>query len=717
MQMHIHDGRKEQRHCCFLIGICLVGMLASTAAGQAPWHLAEWGERAVLSIAAPQAGNGVDTAVVKILCQGRAQPDADDYRVIDDSGNPVPYLVVFHDAERYSLIAFRAANPAGVFHVYFDNPNAGAAAERAAFPDRPGEGPPRGDWIPCQGLFLETRARPPVDNPRDVDELAAMLAASPARYGARLQRRISDGSNPFGPSDMYMSLYRGWMRIDEDGLYWFCTASNEASFSFVDGRELVHWPGRHTEERGSRGEKNASIQLSAGLHFIEYYHEEVALQQMAFLGWRGRNASGPFTAIPEAVYTEPHRAEVVRYERAEGDTLHFEPALLDSVWPAPPRLGQAVRCRFDVVGDGDVFSWAFGDGAAAEGRSVEHVFFHTGVFPVTVTGPSGARAAWPLEIYEIQHVTDEVGQGSIEDFLRRAEAYDIAALDEESRVELALWWAETGKPERVLALVESVSESASAAVHGLAARCAEGLGADHYPRALQHAEAVVALDTNPVARLDALAMVVRLEGVGDLAAATDALQRAHEIIETHPPTGDLIGAYRKALDAAGDAYSWHGLKAEALDHYLQAEALNEPIPLPVRAARTGSYPHALGEHLEAGDLVEAEDLLDRWEDVFPADKAKGQTHFWRARVCLTKGEPLSAIRHLRHCIDLAEGAPFETEARWRLAQAYRDQGQDDRAREQLRLLTEIRIRDEYVTKATRELKQPAGPNSDPAPVD
>ena len=36
----------------------------------------------------------------------------------------------------------------------------------------------------------------------------------------------------------------------------------------------------------SDGEVNTPVQLTAGLHYVEYYHEEVTLEQMAFLGWR-----------------------------------------------------------------------------------------------------------------------------------------------------------------------------------------------------------------------------------------------------------------------------------------------------------------------------------------------------------------------------------------------------------------------------------------------
>src|SRR5262249_30173171 len=163
----------------------------------------------------------------------------------------------------------------------------------------PGSGPPKGEWVPRYGFVLQTMQRPEGDNPRTPDEMAKLIAGSKEKYGARYQRQVAEGYNVFGPSDYYISVYRGWVNIPQAGKYPFCTASNEASFSFLDGKELVHWPGRHTAERGARGEVNATVELTAGLHYLEYYHEEVTLDQMAFLGWRHPPDAPQFSPVPE----------------------------------------------------------------------------------------------------------------------------------------------------------------------------------------------------------------------------------------------------------------------------------------------------------------------------------------------------------------------------------------------------------------------------------
>ncbi|MCH8147882.1 MAG: PKD domain-containing protein, partial [Planctomycetes bacterium] len=404
----------------------------------------------------------VDTAAVKIYCEGRASADGRDYRVLDAVGNPVPFQLTYHNADHYSLIAFRAAKPnAGtLFYVYFGNKGADRAKQQIIANDEPGAGPPKAGWIPRAGLVFSTMQRPQGENPKTVEELRKLIAGSKQRYGARYQRRVADGHNPFGLSDYYISVYRGWINIPRAGTYKFCTASNEASFSFLDGRKLVHWPGRHTSQRGLRGEKNETLQLTAGLHYLEYYHEEVQLKQVAFLGWSPPGSeTGHFAAIPQSIYTVPHATSVVSYQGRNGEQLlFFEPDILDSIWPEDRHTGQYTRVRFQAghhksLPGGTTFRWDFGDGYSQTGATAEHVYLRLGQYDVTLTaeGPAGrSSVTWPLEIYEVQHVTDSIKQGRPPDYAKIAARYDPAKLDAASLKELAHLFAESDMPADAL---------------------------------------------------------------------------------------------------------------------------------------------------------------------------------------------------------------------------------------------------------------------------
>ena len=311
----------------------------SDARAAEPWHLPGWQARAIVEIPKPSTDAGTDTAGVKVLCQGRAKPDGADYRVLDAAGKPVSFQLMFHDAGRYSLLSFRAADPKQKYFVYFDNPKAERAAEQIVLDPTPGAGPLKAAWVPKQGLVLQTLQRPSngspdkEENPENVEQMTKLIEKSPFKHGARYQRNISDGYNPFGSSDYYISIYRGWIHIPKAGKYGFCTASNEASFSFMDGKELIHWPGQHSAEKGTRGEVNATVELTAGPHYVEYYHEEVTLDQMAFLGWKPEGEKF-FAGIPDSAFPAAHEGKVTAYETPKGALLHFEPG--SSIRPGPP---------------------------------------------------------------------------------------------------------------------------------------------------------------------------------------------------------------------------------------------------------------------------------------------------------------------------------------------------------------------------------------------
>ena len=58
-----------------LLALIVLAVATIPARSADPWHLAGWQARAVVEIPTPSTEPGVDTAGVKVLCQGRAKPD------------------------------------------------------------------------------------------------------------------------------------------------------------------------------------------------------------------------------------------------------------------------------------------------------------------------------------------------------------------------------------------------------------------------------------------------------------------------------------------------------------------------------------------------------------------------------------------------------------------------------------------------------------------
>lgn len=694
---------------------------------QAEWHLNGWQQRAVVTVPHPQADPSVDTAAVKVLCQGDARADGADFRVVDAEGRPLPFQVMFHDAPRYALISFRAAAGVQTYYVYFGNDQATRAAEEIVADARPGAGPPQADWLPHQGLVLSTRRRPEGDNPKTVDELAAMLAASPAADGARYQSGIADGFNPFGSSDDYISIYRGWLLIPAAGRYRFCTASNEASFSFLDGQELIHWPGRHTADRGIHGEKNAARELTAGWHYVEYYHEEVALQQMAFLGWNSPDAPNEqFTGIPESVFPAPHEAVVMAYETATGRAVRFEPTIVDTVWPAERHEGQYTRVRFDVAaappGVPDAaYRWEFGDGQAATGAKTEHVYLTPGSYQVKLVAQiSGTEqsAVWPLTVYEEQHVTDLVREGHLPDYAKSAAAYDRAKLDSPALKELAYLLAECDDHRGAIDVAnEFINRFGDArpewtpGMRRLLAESALQLGGENIADAVANYLASLTDQTPAAERFDVLARLIRLLGVerGEVAQADEIFTRAEAAAKKERLDADGRAAYRRAVIAAGDVRLWHARTDDARALYHKAESLAARATAPqVRSAQIGAYPNLVRDFIESGDYGAALDVVDRWENNFPTEKLAGQTFFWRGKLLLLRSQPDQAARLLARSVGLASGAAFESEARWLLSRALKKLGRTDDARRELAKLVAAGFDDEFTAQAKQALTTEPG---------
>jgi tetratricopeptide (TPR) repeat protein len=724
-----------------------------------PWHLPDWQARAVVAIPKTATDIDVDTAAVKILCQGRAKADGSDYRVLDEAGKPVPFQLAFHDAGRYSLLSFRATDATQRYFVYFNNPKAERSPDEVVAPTAPGAGPPKAAWVPHFGLVYQTIRRPKGDNPKTVADMAKLIADSPGKDGARYQRRISDGFNPFGSSDYYISIYRGWMRIPRDGKYQFCTASNEASFSFMDGKELIHWPGRHTAARGMHGEVNATVELTAGLHYVEYYHEEVTLEQMAFLGWRPSADAGAFSAIPETVYTAPHDAVVVRYEDPKTQLATFEPVITDSVWPIDRSEGQYTHVRFQVgkappLPDGCTVTWDFGDGQTATGAEVDHVYLSMGSYTVTLTvqGPLSATVRWPLEIYEIEHVTEQFKEGRPKDYARLAKTYDRTKLDAVNLKELAHLLAESEEPAEAVEVgkvfvqrFEKEKPELLPRVRRLMADCALRLGKAGVDEAIASYQASIGKDTPPAEKFDILARLIRLLGmerdliekagtvlvqVEDEALKTiekksgltdkgkDTYRRAikgdtdeetlkaYETIVRSSLEPDILSAYRRAVIAGGDVLLWHAKREGALAIYRRAERLNlTRIPANVRAARVGAYPNSIREFIDAGNVGAAVDVVDRWEETFPTEKIDGQTFFWRGKLLGLRGQPGDAARFLARSVGLGSGGRFETEARWLLAEALERLDRKDDAKKELARLVATGLNDSFTKLAREKLKK------------
>jgi tetratricopeptide (TPR) repeat protein len=476
-------------------------------------------------------------------------------------------------------------------------------------------------------------------------------------------------------------------------------------------------------DRGIRGEVNATVELTAGLHYLEYYHEEVTLEQMAYLGWRPSADAGPFSPIPETVYTAPHAAVVRRYEDAAGKALPtFEPVISDSVWPTERHTGQYTRCRFKAdaaaLPQGTKFAWEFGDGQSATGAEAEHVYLALGTFTVklTETGPGGAQtAAWPLQVFELEHVTEEFKEGKPQEYAKLARTYDRAKLDAASLAELAHLFAECDEADEAVTVGKAYVERFKngkplelARMRRLLADCALRQKKGSVDDAIANYQKALVKEMPAAEKLDVLARLIRLLGIErELPDKAEAvLKQVEEVVKAAEIDDEVRAAYCRALIAAGDARLWQGKTEGATELYGRAERESgRVIPQAVRVARIGSYPNALRDYIASGNYGAALDVVDRWEQTFPTEKPKGHTFFWRGKLLALRGNPREAERYLDRAVRLAAGASFETEARWLLAESLDKLGRKGDARRELAKLVATGLNDDFTRRAKAKLKK------------
>ncbi|OQA01861.1 MAG: PKD domain protein [Planctomycetes bacterium ADurb.Bin412] len=714
----------------YILSSVLPGM-ASSAFSQ-DWHVPDWPYRAILLVM--EKDRDVDVAAVRIHHSGTAHPQGYDYRIFDSAGKPVPWQLTFHDPRRDSLLSFRCPAPQDTFTIYFGKPDADVDPMQAIADPRPGSGPPAAGpaaqgWIPRAGLVLTTLRRPrDLDNPATVTDLARLIEQSPGPDGAEYRKNISDGVNPFGDSDYFLSIYRGWIRLPADAKYGFCTASNESSFSFLDGTELVHWPGRHTEQRGALGQKNAERSLAAGLHHIEYYHEEVLLYQVAFLGYKPPE-SEYYIGIPDSFFPQPKPARVLRYEEQNaGPTLLPKIELIDSLWPQKRPSGQYTRfrchasaARETIDWNGWSLQWDFGDGQQAKEPTADHIFLLPGSYQIKLAAaaPDGRKIErnWPLEVFPIEHLSESFTAGQYPDYLPLVSRYDRSRLSPAALFELANFLDETGARHPARETAQTVLDRgdtpdlvrllAHLYLAGEAGKPQAAWCSDAPPEAAAHLRSALELSSVPVEKMQVLERLIRHLGVHllDLQSAEAEYQQAQALVEKEVLRGPLKQVFRSATMAIGDAHLCAGQKEKAGEDYQTAEALAEPIiPQPVRAAKIGAYPQQIIELIDSSQFDAARDTVMAWYDQLPADMPRGEILFWLGKEELLGGCPAAAIRPLKVACPLVQGSPFEAEAGWLLAEAYRQSGDTNNQMAALDILVRSGLNSPWREKAVQQLK-------------
>jgi len=123
--------------------------------------------------------------------------------------------------------------------------------------------------------------------------------------GARFEKKIYSGWNPFGPKQNSLHWYSAFINLPETGKWIFFSASTDASFLLIDGKLVVNSPYRKWISAGQWGKINGTIMLKKGVHRLDYLHANnnpgycYAIAAVLYPGAKKRS----FHYIPETLYT------------------------------------------------------------------------------------------------------------------------------------------------------------------------------------------------------------------------------------------------------------------------------------------------------------------------------------------------------------------------------------------------------------------------------
>ena len=554
-------------------------------------------------------------------------------------------------------------------------------AELAKIGPVPANPPPTagGKWQIERGVLLRIYRKAAHLHPENIDRYREMLRQATLE-GAGFRPNISDGFNPWGVSDHYFSVYEGYLRIDQPGEYQFCTVSADGSWLYVNGQLVVMWPGAHGYDGAQRGEHHGQIKLRAGTAHIEYYHEAGDAAQLAYVGWQPPGADH-FAGIPNEQWLNVRGSAPLNYEARKPPLLAVpDVTVVSTVWAPDSDAAQAtlVHCRSlapAARGAEVQVRWEFGDGLSATGAEVDHVFFKTGLTPITLTVSDNHghtdRVACVLPIFQVDVVAAYFKFGSAAQYAKLAEKYDVQTLAAPDLAALARFFECLEKwPEQTRAadaFVRRFSDAADAPLLALSAADGFLQPAAYDPRrAAELAELAAGRLADRAGRVRATLLRAEI-----LAWHCDEPNAAEPLFQRVFDETARGGGARPAVIARAAQI---GLADVALlrGQYAVAEQRYRAVPPPPNRqidqaellAKTGANAYGVEDLLERGQYAYARKAIDQWEQEFPVQKLEGFTFFLRGKVLFVERPSELALRYLDLAERVAPKAIHVPEAVW-----------------------------------------------------
>lgn len=621
--------------------------------------------------------------IARVPTGGWLKPDGSDIAVQNSAGERVPIRILSHDPHGETMIQFRRRENDVWYWAYAVNPQ-----------HQPLEAEPI-----QEGLSLEVREWTG-ENFENWAMVREGLVASEHVIGNALVPEIAQNCNPVRPNDprQFAASYRGFFKIETDGVYRFFVNAEDASFLFIDEFLAVERGGTNQKLTGKIATNSigVDVELKAGVHPFEVHHvlgnNPTAVGYCTLL-WVPPGAKS-WAFVPRTNYVYADFAQVAGVEAAAGKpAAQFHYGIDDTLRSGEGSL--VYLAQFEAQGvlpaDEQQLVWDFGDGSTGRGRSVTHVYFKGGNYPVKLKsgtlppfernvhvwpapGNSSpfslakavhtmAKSNWkqesPERIFQILQFLLVCEQPDRWQFLNDVAAHLLTLPEQDLKAQAQLLTArmealgELGRSKEAIELGET-SLPKFKKIPSLGIEIQLAIADIHRKQLKQPAEASKIYESilsenrrieHPNLRITAIRWGDLLAETGDLAAAGDR--------------------YRMASTLGGEAF--------------RSTDLTDAI------TRGGSLRIA-EQRLRGGDIRQTRAMLDRIELNYPEQKLEGLYRFLKAEVDRHGGRYETALRNYEVLLQLTQWAGFHDRALHGVADAYYRMGDYKRALEWLQAI-------------------------------
>jgi tetratricopeptide (TPR) repeat protein len=641
-----------------------------------PGYQVRWPVRVVGEASKQEA----QTVIVTIPTGGWLKPDASDLAVQTADGKVAPLAILSHDPTGDTLIQFKRRGNDPWYWVY----GVGPPAPRLD---------PKTDAAFREGLTVEVRNWAGGDL-GSWAKVRVGLEKSAHVLGNAIVSDVIQQGNPSRPdrNNNFAASYRGFFAVKKEGTYRFLVNAEDASFLFIDGFKVFERPGENKvfgQIKLKELEKViGKLDLKPGVHAFEV-HQAIGgrgdVNGTCALLW-APPGEAKLAYLPSDVMVRPLYGRVATTEKPAGDTVGPFLHGLDDTLEVPGL--KLFLMRFEALGPvkaGASFVWDFGDGTTGKGRSVTHIYFKEGDYPVVLTCASG------LPPYRrTVHVWPEPGETnplSLDLAVKTLEGMDWKKLSVTQIRSIFAFLTVCDQPSR-WPLLDAVAQHLLAQkdfdlevrsqlhVARIEALTEMGRAADALKLA---AKALPDFTKTPAlqVRLQLAEAAVHQYHYHDAAAASKiykAILDEHRRVE-HPNL-------RVAAVRWGDLFAEAGDLTRASETYRIAATLGGEKLIgtaTTEASTRGALLRIAEQKLKEGDIHATRQLLERLEVEYPGRRLDGLYCFLRAEADRHAGRYEDALRHYEMIFKLPQWAGYRDRATFGIADTYLRTGELDKA--------------------------------------